>query len=134
MPARMTRRRTVTRTRLLRGHLARAPDRPESKQRRETFGARESTSQKQTYGCSGCVTPRRVPMSTSTYAALPRLSAPYTVHHHHLLLLLLLLLVFVAAAAQGVPSAFTRDAMPPDARSPRRGAAKNDHQVSRLPL
>lgn len=121
----------ATRTRLLRGHLARGPDRPESKQRRETLGARESTSQKQTYRCNGCVTPRRVPMSTSTYAALPRLSAPCTVHHLHLLLLLL---VFAAAAAQGVPSAFTRDAMPPDARSPRRGAAKNDHQVSRLPL
>lgn len=38
-----------------------------------------------------------------------------------------------AIVARGVPAvvAFTRDAMP---RSPRRGAAKNDHQVSRLPL
>lgn len=44
------------------------------------------------------------------------------------------LLALTAAAARGVPAAFTSDAMPPDARSPRRGAAKNDHQVSRLPL
>jgi len=42
----------------------------------------------------------------------------------------------VSTVARGAPvvAAFTRDAMPPDARSSRRGAAKNDHQVSRLPL
>lgn len=72
-------------------------------------------------------------MSTSsTYATLPRLSPPFTIHH--LLLLPLPLLALAATAARGVPAAFTCDAMPPDARSPRRGAAKNDHQVSRLPL
>lgn len=54
----------------------------------------------------------------------------------HVLLVFLLfpLLVSVAARSGPVVAAFTRDAMPPDARSSRRGAAKNDHQVSRLPL
>lgn len=54
----------------------------------------------------------------------------------HLLLLFLSLASSLAIVTRGVPAvvAFTRDAMPPNARSPRRGAAKNDHQVSRLPL
>lgn len=38
------------------------------------------------------------------------------------------------AAAVAAAAAFTRYAMPLDVRSPRRGATKNDHQVSRLPL
>lgn len=76
---------------------------PESKQREEILRVRARARatphrKNRDLRCSGCVTPCRIPMSMSTYAALPRLSAPFTVHHllRPLLLLLLLFLLLLS--------------------------------------
>lgn len=100
----MTRRKNATRTRLLRGHLAREPDRPESKQRRETHGARESASQKQTYGCNGCVTPASCPdvdvyvrVAPASFGTIYRPSTTSTTSVFFFLLLLCLPLLLLKA-------------------------------------
>lgn len=73
-------------TTTLRGHFALARTRQIKTKRRDTrsdaVSRSDFASQKQNLRCSGNThSPCRVSTSTSTYAALPRLSAPFTVQH-----------------------------------------------------